>query len=243
MSYFQINKIDAIGSTNVGLKESYQKGVVKHGDVLWALDQTQGKGQRAAHWVVEPNKNLTFSFFLAHRKLALTSPFQLNCLVALAIKNALIHFAIPAVSIKWPNDILSDNKKLCGVLIENVYRGNQLQGSIVGIGLNVNQEDFSSFPRASSMRLCSGVQFKIKEVLDILLEEIECLLDQEEDYATTLNKYNESLFGRHAFRVFRKQKLELYAKVEGVNQHGYLALSDSKGIRSTYQMKEIEWVY
>ena len=243
MSYFQINKIDAIGSTNVALKESYQQGLLQHGDVLWVLHQTQGKGQRAAQWVVEPNKNLTFSFFVAHDKLALGSTFHLNCLVALAIRNTLNYFAIPTVTIKWPNDILSENRKLCGVLIENLYRGTQLQGSIVGIGLNVNQEDFSTFPRASSMRLCSGVQFKVKEVLDTLLQEIERLLNQNESYAVVLEKYNARLFGRNESRLFRKHGKEFNASVVGVNQEGYLVLIDTNGIHSKHQLKEIEWVY
>ena len=74
MSYFKINKIDAIGSTNSALKDSYQQGVLKHGDVLWALDQTQGKGQRAAKWMSEPNKNLTFLFLCV----TMSCPFCLH---------------------------------------------------------------------------------------------------------------------------------------------------------------------
>ena len=243
MSYFQINKIDAIGSTNSALKDSYQQGVLKHGDVLWALDQTQGKGQRAAKWMSEPNKNLTFSLFVRHDELSILSPFQLNCLVALSLINTLKHFTIPAVTIKWPNDILSENKKLCGVLIENLYRGAQLQASIVGIGLNVNQENFGELSRASSMRLCSGVQFDLKEVIDRLLAEIEKYIKQAASYSILLEQYNQALFGRNESRLFRKDNQDFNATIVGVNQEGYLELKDTKGVSSLHRLKEIEWVY
>ncbi|MDA9985005.1 biotin--[acetyl-CoA-carboxylase] ligase [Flavobacteriaceae bacterium] len=243
MSYFQISKIDAIGSTNVALKDSYQQGVLKHGDVLWARNQTQGKGQRAAKWLSEPNKNLTFSLFVRHNELSVDSPFQLNCLIALALRNTLNYFTIPAVTIKWPNDILSENKKLCGVLIENLYRGTQLKASIVGIGLNVNQENFQGLVRASSMRLCSGVQFDIKEVFDHLLAEIENYIKQADTYSSLLEKYNEALFGRKELRLFRKKNQDFSATIIGVNQDGYMELEDTKGMSSLHRLKEIEWVY
>ena len=239
----KIIKINATNSTNSFLKELAQNSSLDEITVAVTNNQTSGRGQMNNSWLSEPYKNLTFSLFTPLKKIKIEHQAYLNFAVSLAIYDTLLEYNVPDLYIKWPNDILSENRKLCGVLIENLYRGTQLQGSIVGIGLNVNQEDFSTFPRASSMRLCSGVQFKVKEVLDTLLQEIERLLNQNESFAAVLEKYNARLFGRNESRLFRKHGKEFNASVVAVNQEGYLELIDTNGIHSKHQLKEIEWVY
>lgn len=102
MPQFNINKIDATGSTNLALRDEFKKNQLKHGHVLWAMNQTQGKGQRGAVWSVEANKNLTFSVFLSKEKVAFSNLQVLNFCVSLALKKCLDIFDIPSVSIKWP---------------------------------------------------------------------------------------------------------------------------------------------
>lgn len=243
MSYFKINKIDAIDSTNLALKRKYHKGLMKHGEVLWALDQVKGKGQRASQWVSEPNKNLTFSIFLSQDKLLLDSVFVLNCWVALAVKSALTSFGVPCVSIKWPNDILSENKKICGLLIENLYRGKKLEASIVGIGLNVNQINFGELNRASSMRLCSGRAFNLEEVLQQILTQLAHILERKLSVAASFKAYNKALFGLGEQRTFLEDGKAFLATVEEVNQQGDLVLKAADNERRFFQHKTIEWVY
>lgn len=243
MLYFKINKIDAIDSTNLALKRKYHKGLMKHGEVLWAMDQVKGKGQRASQWVSEPNKNLTFSFFLSQDKLLLDSVFVLNCWVALAVKNTLTSFGVPCVSIKWPNDILSENKKICGLLIENLYRGKKLEASIVGIGLNVNQINFGELNRASSMRLCSGRAFNLEEVLQQILTQLAHILERKLSVAVSFKAYNNALFGLGKQRTFLEDGKAFLATVEEVNQQGDLVLKAADNERRFFQHKTIEWVY
>lgn len=243
MSYFKINKIDAIDSTNLALKRKYHKGLTKHGEVLWALDQVKGKGQRNSQWVSEPNKNLTFSIFLAQDKLMLDSIFVLNCWVALAVKNALTSFGIPCVSIKWPNDILSENKKICGLLIENLYRGKKFEASIVGIGLNVNQINFGELSRASSMRLCSGRAFNLEEVLQQILKQLDQIFQSRLSLPASFKAYNKALFGLGVQRSFLEDGKAFLATVEEVNQQGDLVLKTADNKRRYFQHKTIEWVY
>ena len=243
MLYFKINKIDAIDSTNLALKRKYHKGLMKHGEVLWAMDQVKGKGQRASQWVSEPNKNLTFSIFLSQDKLLLDSVFVLNCWVALAVKNALTSFGVPFVSIKWPNDILSENKKICGLLIENLYRGKKLEASIVGIGLNVNQINFGELNRASSMRLCSGRTFNLEEVLQQVLMQLAHILERKMSVTTSFKDYNKGLFGLGEQRTFLEDGKAFLATVEEVNQQGDLVLKATDNERRIFQHKTIEWVY
>jgi len=243
MSYFNLNKIDAIDSTNLALKRKYHKGSVRHGDVLWAMNQFKGKGQRASQWVSEPNKNLTFSIYLSQEKLTLPSIFVLNCWVALAVKDALISFGIPNVSIKWPNDILSENKKVCGLLIENLYRGVKHEASIVGIGLNVNQINFGALGKASSMRLSSGRVFDLEEVLHQVLNQLTRFLVTKASVSTSFEAFNKALFGIGEQRAFLENGRPFLAIVEGVNQKGELVLKTAENELRYFQNKTIEWVY
>ena len=242
MSQFNLNKIDAIGSTNQALREQFQAGRLQHGQVLWALHQTQGKGQRGAVWSVEAKKNLTFSVFLSQEKLSFSNPFSLNCCVALALKSSLDALDIPDVSIKWPNDILSGEKKLCGILIENVYRGKLLKGSIVGVGLNVNQEKFDHLPQASSMRLQTGRTFVIEEVLQLFLKHFASQLKNKNE-GDLFEHYRAALFSIDQKRDFRKGETQFSATVKGVNENGQLLLQLSDGSIKEFALKEIQWVY
>lgn len=243
MSYFTLGKIDAIDSTNEELKRRYKLEKIVHGDILWALDQTKGKGQRAANWVSQPSKNITFSIFLSQKELQLASPFQLNCLVAMAIESALNNLDIPSVKIKWPNDILSANKKIAGILIENLYRGSQLNASIVGIGLNVNQENFIDLPHASSMKLCGGVSYELEQVLDTILVELESKFTIKEGFETTLHTFAQNLYGFGEQLNFHYQNKPIVGTIRGVMPDGRLILAHPNGEVKNYNFKEIRLVY
>ena len=242
MSQFNLNKIDAIGSTNQALREQFQTGRLEHGHVLWALHQTQGKGQRGSVWSVEAKKNLTFSVFVSLDNSSLSTPFSMNCRVALALKNCLNDLDIPAVSIKWPNDILSGDKKVCGILIENVYRGNRLKGSIVGVGLNVNQEAFDQLPQASSLRLQTGRTFDIEEVLQLFLKHFAAQL-RDENEGSLFEDYRAALFSIDQIRSFRTGDYLFQAKVIGVSEKGQLQLQLKDESIREFSLKEVQWIY
>ncbi|MGB0366774.1 MAG: biotin--[acetyl-CoA-carboxylase] ligase [Flavobacteriaceae bacterium] len=243
MLYFKISKIDTIDSTNLALKRKYHKGLAKHGDVLWALDQVKGKGQRDSQWVSEPNKNLTFSIFLSQEKLMLRSVFVLNCWVALAVKNSLTSLNIPSVSIKWPNDILSENKKLCGILIENLYQGEKHIASIVGIGLNVNQINFFDLTKASSMQLSAGRMFDLEKVLQEILYQLSHYLETKMSPLDSLEAFNKALYGLGEERTFLENDKPFQATVEEVNAQGELVLKTAQNQLRCFQHKTIEWIY
>ena len=243
MLQFKINKIDAIGSTNLALRDAFKKDQLKHGHVLWALNQTQGKGQRGAVWSVEANKNLTFSVFLSSEKMTFSSPNMLNFCVSLALKKCLETFDIPTVSIKWPNDMLSGNKKIGGILIENVYRGAQLNGIIIGIGLNVNQEKFEDLPQASSMRLVSGRVFNLEEVLKQFLNSFDSFIAGNIDEASLFEHYQKALFSLNERREFRTDNDSFFAKVNGVDWNGQLELKFDEGEVKTFTQKSLQWIY
>jgi BirA family biotin operon repressor/biotin-[acetyl-CoA-carboxylase] ligase len=161
-----IIKLDAIDSTNDFLKEICRKQLVENYTIVTAKNQTKGRGQMGAVWQSEIGKNLTMSVLV---KDVLNNPsqiFDLNIAVSLAIIEVLTIFNIPKLSVKWPNDIMSDTKKIGGILIENSFKTDTAIESIVGIGLNVNQTDFANLPNASSLSVVSNTEFDLDEIIN-----------------------------------------------------------------------------
>ncbi|MEZ4803844.1 MAG: biotin--[acetyl-CoA-carboxylase] ligase [Gelidibacter sp.] len=160
-----IIKLNAIDSTNSFLRQLSMSEMVEDYTVVVADYQTQGRGQMGTNWSSQESKNLMVSVFKDISFLKTEQNFYISIVVSLAILKALELFQIQKLKVKWPNDILSDQKKLAGVLIENVIKQNQLQASIIGFGLNVNQTEFEDLPNASSLRLVSGQVYNLDEVL------------------------------------------------------------------------------
>ena len=158
-------KLDAIDSTNEFLKGLSSKQNIENFTVVSAENQFKGKGQRGAVWSSEASKNLVMSILIKDFLSDITQIFNLNIAVSLAVMEALESLNIPNLSIKWPNDIMSYNKKIGGILIENVIKSDGTINSVVGLGLNVNQINFENLPKASSMAVIAGKQFNKEEVL------------------------------------------------------------------------------
>src|ERR1700741_5411456 len=151
-------QLDAVASTNTYAMQLLKDVKVIEGTVITAENQTEGKGQRGNTWKAEPSMNLTFSVVLFPDFLSSSDHFYLSKITALALYDSLSELFDPSqhdIKIKWPNDILVNEEKIAGILIENVFRLGKLQQSVVGVGLNVNQEDFSALKnRATSVKNC-----------------------------------------------------------------------------------------
>ena len=174
----KIIKLDAIDSTNSFLKNLSVNATVQDFTIVVAKQQTSGRGQMNAEWVVEGGKNLTFSVFSCFDDLPISNQKYLNFSVSLAVFEVLNDLFLPKLTIKWPNDILSVNKKLAGILIENNLKGNKISSSIIGIGINVNQQKFSKdLPNATSVKKILSKEFD----LDILLNEVLIRLKEKLD--------------------------------------------------------------
>ena len=127
--------------------------------VVSALEQTSGRGQRGNVWHSDTGKNLTFSIVLKHPSdssgdyspLTAHSQTLISELTAVSVREYLATLGIEA-SVKWPNDIIAGDKKICGILIEHSLIGQRISWSIIGVGLNVNQTDFpADLPNPTSM--------------------------------------------------------------------------------------------
>ena len=173
----RIIKLNAIDSTNLFLRSLCLDTHVEDFTVVVAKHQTKGRGQMGTVWSSQDAKNLTFSVFKRFDNLKLDQQFVISMVSSLAVINTLKKLNLPKLSVKWPNDILSANKKICGILIENVIKQNNVAATVVGIGLNVNQVNFSNLPQASSLLNVTGIPYDLDELLQSILKELETLFD------------------------------------------------------------------
>ncbi len=168
-----------IDSTNKYAKQLIQDGLSAHGQVIWTNHQTQGQGQRSKTWQDEKGKSVLMSLIF-HEQLNHLQAFQVNSLVASCVLNVL-KTALPVLNfyIKWPNDIFVNDKKTCGILIENGWAGTAWKYAIVGIGINVLQEKFSAdTPLATSLKIESGISLSIPDLIENIKTEILSQLEQ-----------------------------------------------------------------
>lgn len=156
--------LDSIDSTNNYLSKFINETIVLNGTVILAHNQTKGRGQRGNHWESEEGKNLTFSIYLKTDFLNLSQSFLLSMVVCNSIHELVARYTDKA-KIKWPNDVLIDGKKISGILIENSLHQTSLNNSIIGIGLNVNQESFSKKNPAISLIQFTNQALNKEEVL------------------------------------------------------------------------------
>lgn len=136
--------------------------------VVSALEQTKGRGQRGNRWSSQPEENLTFSLVVKDFRIKANEQSAISQTTALSLVDLLSRHEIKA-RIKWPNDIYAGDEKICGILIENSLKGLEIDWSIIGIGLNVNQTTFpEDLPNPTSMKLCTGNSnpYNTREILE-----------------------------------------------------------------------------
>lgn len=162
--------IDQTESTNTLARAMV--GTLDHMAVVRAICQSAGRGQRGNSWEAEPGKNLTLSIVLKPEGFPALRQFEMSECVALGVVDALSEYGIKA-KIKWPNDIYVGDRKICGILLEHSVMGTDLQYSIAGIGLNVNQLKFiSDAPNPVSMTQLTGKEYDLDKVCAILTDAI-----------------------------------------------------------------------
>ncbi|WP_439151992.1 biotin--[acetyl-CoA-carboxylase] ligase [Winogradskyella sp.] len=241
-----IIKLDAIDSTNSYLKAMTSAGFPKDFTVVVTELQTQGRGQMGTVWKADYGKNLTASVFKKVSFLKTEEQFYISMVVSLAIYDALKALRIPQLSIKWPNDILSANKKLCGILIENVIKNNQLQGTVIGFGLNINQKNFESLPSASSMKNLTGITYAKDEVLTKILNNFQSYfkLLEDKDFDNIKSQYENFLFRKDKPSTFQIPSNNIFSGIiNGISEQGQLRVWTEDDIIRTFEFKEVTLLY
>lgn len=223
-----------------------RNSVLKNFTTVVTYEQKNGRGQQENKWHSEPFKNLTFSIFIKDLALEIKDQKYLNFAISLAIFNTLSKHKVPNLSIKWPNDILSANKKICGLLIENSIKGSKINNSIIGIGLNVNQEKFpTSLQNAISLKNCTGKTYNLDNLLMTILENLEKTI-----HMLTLNKYQQLendylnvLYKKNIPAMFKDSNDVLFmGKIIGVSLYGNLQVELHDETVKEFGLKEISFV-
>lgn len=239
----KIRKLSAISSTNDYLKELYAKKDLDDFTVISTDYQTSGKGQGVNKWTSKKGKNLLFSVLVKNKSLEISNIPFLNFSISVAIYQVLKQY-LSQVEIKWPNDIMAGNKKICGVLIENVIRKSVVNHSIIGIGLNVNQISFpENLPNASSLSILLS-----KEIdLDLLLKELifsiqkQISILEEKQFSILKNTYEEVLYKKGTPSMFKSKRGKIFmGKIIGVSDAGLLQIELENGIITEFANKEVK---
>lgn len=242
----KVIKLNAIGSTNSYLKDLSLQTSVEDELVLVAESQTKGRGQLDATWQSEAGKSLTFSLFKRFSKLPVMEQASLNFAVSIGLLEALETLKVPNVVIKWPNDILSHQQKMAGILIENQIQGNHIASSVIGIGLNVNETSFKELPQAISMKIATGNTYPIETVLtkvaQIIFEHLHQL--EANGIFQLKTRYENNLFRRNLVSTFEMPTGDRKnGKITGVTNLGKLCVLHDDAILKEYGFKEIKLLY
>lgn len=216
--------------------------VLPEGTVIITNKQTEGRGQRGNKWLTEPGLNLTLSVILRPTFLAIKDQFYLTIVTALAVRDFINTQAEIVAQIKWPNDILINNKKAGGILIENQLQGEYISTTVVGIGLNVNQKNFELLS-ATSIRLEMNREFVLSEIFTDLLSNLESryLTLRSGDLSSLKKDYLNSLFRLNEQHTYISNNIQFTGVIRDIDAWGKLLIETEKGIKR-FDLKEVSFL-
>ena len=239
----KIIKLDAIDSTNSYLKKLLTKESLDDLTVVISKHQTKGKGRNGNIWANDASLNLAFSIYKRFNRLNINNKFILNLISSIAVFHLLSENKLNKLTIKWPNDIMSENKKISGILIENSVKGNFINHSVIGVGVNVNQRKFKNLPNATSMFIETGREFSL-DTLASRLGEIfsKNFLQYEKNEGALLKYYNNQLFLKNTDSNFiTKDGKRFSGKITRINKNGELIIMKADKREVNYTENEIRF--
>ena len=239
-------KVSQTASTNTYL--SRLAATLPGGTVIYTPSQTAGRGQKGNSWESEDDKNLTFSMLLKRPPVKARDQFYLSEAAAIAVVEALTAEAGDGFAVKWPNDVYWQDKKVCGMLLENSLDGSGIAHCVVGIGINVNQERFvSDAPNPVSLINITGREHDLMALLKRVCARIEQLVNSLAD-----DNARADLHQRYMAALYRNDgQLHPYedadgnrfmASVAGIAPDGTLTLLHEDGTSRDYLFKQVKHI-
>ncbi|HEX4371931.1 MAG TPA: biotin--[acetyl-CoA-carboxylase] ligase [Puia sp.] len=239
-SFIEISTVD---STNNYTVEKVRAGLAFHGNVFFAHEQFAGKGQFGKKWNAAPNQNIIMSVVLEPDFLAVSQQFCLSVCVADACIDFLNNYVPGEFLIKWPNDLYWRDRKIGGILIENILQGDKWKFAIAGIGININQTEFPEFlPNPVSLKQITGKTFSPVDLANELCNKIEEKYQQLQTggFDNLLREYNKNLFRKNEKVKLKKENIVFEATIIEVTTDGQLHTKDA--IDNYFNFGEIEWI-
>ena len=236
--------LDSVESTNNYAMAKLHAGLAVHGQAWFARDQWGGKGQRDNKWVSKKDENITMTIILKPDKVFRNNMFFFNAVVACTCHQFFSEFVGSSTYLKWPNDIYFNDRKAGGILIENIFNGQDWTWAAIGIGININQIDFNSenVHATSLRRICNQVFEPIelgKKLHKALLANFEAIDEFSED--NYFNYYNKHLYKKDQTVKLKKGTIIFSTNIMKVNRKGQLVTFDA--IERKFNSGEIKWLF
>lgn len=241
---YNIQFLDRTDSTNARLREQLLTADLPEFTVVSTAYQDAGRGQQGNSWESEKSKNLLFSVYLASYFIPVKAQFIISQIASLSVAESLARFT-EGVSIKWPNDIYWNQKKICGMLIEHNLSGLMLSQSIIGIGLNINQDHFvSDAPNPISLKNIIGKDLDCDEILNDILNRLANYYSQLKrgEFEEIVQRYHCSLFRKDGYHQYKDKTGCFLARIVRVESDGCFVLSTKDNEERGYLFKEVQVV-
>ena len=204
---------------------------------VYTFNQTKGRGQYGNSWENLPEENLAYSFALKTKNINV-SDTCFNFYTAILVRDFIANLTKTEVKIKWPNDLILKNKKICGMLFEK-----NKNYFVVGIGINILQENFKNLPKAGSVLSQTGLSFELKAFTESLHQYLFEHLVQKEIPNNILELYHLHLYRKNEVSVFEKNEVRQNGIIKNVDETGYIWIDlENEGLQKFFH-KEIELLY
>ncbi len=204
---------------------------------VYTFNQTKGRGQYGNSWENLPEENLAYSFALKTKNINI-SDTCFNFYTAILVRDFIANLTKTEVKIKWPNDLILKNKKICGMLFEK-----DKNYFVVGIGINILQENFKNLPKAGSVLSQTGLSFELKAFTESLHQYLFEHLVQKEIPNDVLELYHLHLYRKNEVSVFEKNEVRQNGIIKNVDENGYIWIDlENEGLQKFFH-KEIELLY
>lgn len=241
-------ELQSIDSTNNYALTQIRERLAEHGTVFFAHEQTAGKGQMGRRWTSEKDVNIAMSVVLRPEPLTISQQFRLSACIAVAVLEFLSRYAKDDVRIKWPNDIYWQDRKLAGILIENIIGSSQLSTgnwdwTVAGIGINVNQTVFSpDLPNPVSLKQITGKTFNTVQLAKSLCQDIHNCFAKLIQYGfdEIYKRYNENLYKLNQPAKLRQKNATFQTTIKGVSETGEL-ITHNNVLEQRFAFGEISW--
>lgn len=240
-----IIKLNAIDSTNSYLKKEALKKRLKSYTVVMANHQQKGRGQMGASWDSDKGKNLTISILVNFNNFKIEHQFYLSMAVSLGVLTVVNQYVKTMLFIKWPNDILAVKDKVAGILIENVLKGNRIEYTVIGVGLNVNQTEFNpSLSNVTSLKKITGRHFDLDEIVSKLITSIQSFVNymESKDFKKLKQLYINELYKFNIPAMFKDNNGVLFlGKITDIADDGRLVVTLENETTRKFNLKEIKF--
>ena len=247
MSRIKWHRSDSIGSTNTYLRELNGGDNAYDYEVAIASFQTAGRGQKGNTWESEAGKNLLFSILAHPSGIRVQEQFYISEAIALAVSDSVKSFIGPEyasdVSVKWSNDVYWKDFKMAGILIENTLQGDHILDTVVGVGLDVNQEVFvSDAPNPISLKNITGREFNLEDLLQDIVSRFIGYMEQPAGERPEVDLlYRNRLYRRQGYHKFHDENGVFEACIEGIRPDGCLMLQTRSGEHRVYEFKQVQF--